>query len=177
MSHSGHLVLVGLPGSGKSTVGRAVARLVDRPFLDFDQEIARRSGLSVAAFFAQHGEPAFREAEVALTRGLVGASPMILAPGGGWITNPGVIDLLRPPSRLVYLRISAAESLRRLKRSRNVRPLLATADPSARLHQLLEQRAPLYKGADVVIDVERFEPQRLVEFVATLARDGSSAIG
>lgn len=177
MPLTGHLVLVGLPGSGKSTVGRAVARVVDRPFLDFDQEIVRRTGLSVATFFAQHGEPAFREAEVALTRELADAAPMILAPGGGWITNPGVVDLLRPPALLVYLRISVAESLRRLKRSRNVRPLLSSPDPAARLHALLEQRAPLYKGADVVIDAERFDSQRLVEFVATLARDGSSALG
>lgn len=173
----GHLVLVGLPGSGKSTVGRAVARLVDRPFLDFDQEIARRAGMSVAAIFEKRGESAFREAEVALTRELVETPPMILAPGGGWITNPGVVEMLRPPARLVYLRISVAESLRRLRRSRNVRPLLASENPAARLQQLLEQRAPLYKGSDVVIDAETFEPQRLVEFVATLARSGSSAIG
>ena len=64
----GHLVLVGLPGSGKSTVGRAVARLVDRPFLDFDQEIVRRTGMSVSAIFETRGEAAFREEEVALTR-------------------------------------------------------------------------------------------------------------
>jgi shikimate kinase len=173
----GHLVLVGLPGSGKSTVGRAVARLVDRPFLDFDQEIVRRTGMSVSAIFETRGEAAFREEEVALTRELAGASPMILAPGGGWITNVGVVDMLRPPALLVYLRVSVAESLRRLRRSRNVRPLLASEDPGARLQQLMDQRAPLYKDADVVIDAETFDSQRLVEFVAALARDGQSALG
>lgn len=177
MSLNGHLVLVGLPGSGKSTVGRAVARLVDRPFLDFDQEIVRRTGISVPALFATRGEAAFRDLEVALTHELVEAAPKILAPGGGWITNPGVVDLLRPPALLVYLRISVAESLRRLRRSRNVRPLLASENPAVRLQQLMDQRAPLYKGADVVIDAETFEQQRLVEFVATLARDGRSALG
>ena len=158
-------------------MGRAVARQVDRPFLDFDQEIVRRMGQSVASIFETQGEAAFRAAEVALTRELVTAVPMILAPGGGWITNAGVVDLLRPPSLLVYLRISVAESLRRLRRSRNVRPLLASENPAARLQQLMDQRAPLYKAADVVIDAETFAPQRLVEFVATLARDGRLALG
>lgn len=177
MALDGHLVLVGLPGSGKSTVGRAVARLVNRPFLDFDQEIVRRTGMSISAIFETQGEAAFRAAEVALTRELTSASPMILAPGGGWITNAGVVDLLRPPALLVYLRLSVAESLRRLRRSRNIRPLLASANPAARLQQLMDQRAPLYKRADVVIDTETFDSQQLVEFVATLARDGRLALG
>ena len=78
----GHLVLVGLPGSGKSTVGRAVAKRLSRPFLDFDAELERRAGISVARIFAERGEAAFRGLEYSLTQELAAAPPMVLAPGG-----------------------------------------------------------------------------------------------
>jgi shikimate kinase len=173
----GHLVLVGLPGAGKSTIGRAAARMLGRPFLDFDLEIERRTGRTVARFFAEHGEPAFREAEVALTRELAAAPPMVLSPGGGWVTNAGVIALLRPPGRLIHLRISPSEALRRLSRSRVVRPLLAQADPAARIHALWEARKGLYGQADAEIDVELVDSQQVVESVVALARAGVAGIG
>src|SRR5687767_1646822 len=142
--HDGHIVLIGLPGAGKSTIGRSVADRLGRPFLDFDTEIERREGLSVARIFAERGEPAFRTLEVALTRELVAAPPMVLAPGGGWVTNPGVIDLLRPPARIVHLRVSPTEAVRRLSRARIVRPLLLGPDPQAVMHDLWDRRAGLY---------------------------------
>jgi len=79
----GHLILVGLPGAGKTTVGQLVAARLGVPFLDFDQEISRRSGLSVADYFARFGEATFRAAEVALTRELQQAPRTVLAPNGG----------------------------------------------------------------------------------------------
>lgn len=174
---AGHLVLVGLPGAGKSTIGRLAAARLGWGFLDFDQEISRRSGLPVATYFAQHGEAAFREAEVALTRELRERPPMVLAPGGGWITNPGVVELLRPPGRLLHLAISVEGAWRRLAASRVARPLLQTEDPEARLRALEATRRPLYEQADWVINVEHIEKQALAEMAVSLARDGASGVG
>ena len=173
----GHLVLVGLPGSGKSTVGRAVAKRLSRPFLDFDAEIERREGMSVARLFAERGESAFRKLEYELTRELAAAPPMVLAPGGGWVTNPDVMPLFRPPGRIIHLQISPAEALRRLSRSRVVRPLLAQADPAVAMQSLWERRSGLYAQADAVVNVEGIDSQRLIDSVVALAHDGTWGIG
>jgi shikimate kinase len=173
----GHVVLVGLPGAGKSTVGRAVAKALGRPFLDFDVEIERRTGRSVARFFAEQGEAAFRALEVDLTRELAAAPPMVLSPGGGWVTNSGVMALLRPPGRIIHLRLSPAEALRRLSRSRVVRPLLQHADPAAAMQALWDARADLYNAADLVVDVEAVASQQLTEKIVALAHGRTPEIG
>lgn len=173
----GHLVLVGLPGSGKSTVGRAVAKRLSRPFLDFDAEIERREGLSVARVFAERGEAAFRGLEYSLTQELSAAPPMVLAPGGGWVTIPGAMALLRPPGRIIHLQISPKEALRRLTRSRIVRPLLAQADPAMAMQALWDRRSGLYAMADVTVNVEAIDSQRLIDSVVALAHDGTLGIG
>ena len=173
----GHLVLVGLPGSGKSTVGRAVAKRLSRPFLDFDAEIERREGLSVARVFAERGEAAFRGLEYSLTQELSAAPPMVLAPGGGWVTIPGAMALLRPPGRIIHLQISPKEALRRLTRSRIVRPLLAQADPAMAMQALWDRRSGLYAMADVTVSVEAIDSQRLIDSVVALAHDGTLGIG
>lgn len=173
----GHIVLVGLPGSGKSTIGRAAAKRLGRPFLDFDTEIEKRTGMSVSRFFSERGEPAFRALEVDLTHELAAAPPMVLAPGGGWVTNPGVMALVRPPGRIIHLRISPDEAVRRLTRSRVVRPLLQQANPSMKMWSLWEARAELYNMADLVVDVETLSSQRLTDSVVALAREGTPEIG
>lgn len=173
----GHIVLVGLPGAGKTTVGRAVAKALGRPFLDFDIEIGNREGMSVARLFAERGEPAFRALELELTRELAAAPPMVLSPGGGWVTNAGVIEMLRPPGILIHLRVSPAEALRRISRSPVVRPLLAEADPSVRMQALWDARAGLYARADVVIDVEVVEMQHVTDSIVALAHGRTSGIG
>jgi shikimate kinase len=173
----GHLVLVGLPGAGKSTIGRVVARQLRRPFLDFDAEIERRVHCTVAQYFARSGEAAFRELERLLTRELATAAPMVLAPGGGWVTNPGVMQLLRPPGRIVHLRVSPQEAMRRIARSRHVRPLLQEADPEAKMRELWAARRALYAQADVVLDVERLTSQQVIDSVVKLAHGGTPGIG
>lgn len=172
-----HLILVGLPGAGKSTVGRAVAKVLGRPFLDFDVEIERRAGKTVARLFAEQGEPAFRHRELALTRELVAAPPMVLAPGGGWITIPGAVDLVRPPARIIHLRISPAAAIRRLSRSRVVRPLLKVDDPEAAMEELWTKRAGLYETADLEIDVEVVDSQGVVDLAVSLARNLTPGLG
>jgi shikimate kinase len=156
-----HVILVGLPGAGKTSVGRAVAAQLGRRFLDFDEEIERREGQPVARIFAERGEAYFRGIERALTEEmrLVGAR-MVLAPGGGWITIPDVVGLLRPPGTVIYLAVRPETALERMGPLRSRRPLLAEPDPLAVLRRLLEQRGSLYlAAADIAIDTEPLDLQ------------------
>ncbi len=164
-----HVILVGLPGSGKSTVGRRVARGLGRPFLDFDSEIERREGKSIAQIFSEVGEPGFRALELALTKELAASNGMILAPGGGWTTIPGAAALLRPPARMIYLRVKAEVAIGRILRGRRIRPLLQTADPLETLRKLLAEREAGYLEADHVIDVEVVKSQQLIATITRLA--------
>lgn len=173
----GHVVLVGLPGSGKTTIGRRVAKLLSCPFLDFDFEIERRTGKKVSRLFAEEGEVAFRQREIALTKELAGAPPMVLSPGGGWVTNPGVMDVLRPPAHIFHLRISPEAAMRRVAKSRNVRPLLRTPDPQATMNRLWGSRAELYQLADFDIDAEVLDSQRVAEQIVRVARTLTPEIG
>lgn len=170
LPEDGHMVLVGLPGAGKSTIGRQLAKEMGRPFLDFDAEIERRSGMTVARLFAEQGESAFRAREVALTRELLAAPPMVLAPGGGWVTNPEVIPMVRPPGRIIHLRISPEGALRRLARARVVRPLLRSGDPAFVMDELWRNRAGLYAQADLELDVEVIDSQQVVRQIIAFAR-------
>ena len=164
-----HVILVGLPGSGKSVVGRAVATQLDRTFLDFDLEIERREGKSISEIFGEQGEAYFRAKEVTLTKELQQFGNMILAPGGGWIMNPDVVGLLRPPGRLIYLRVQPETALKRLGTRRSLRPLLSRPDPGGELQRLYEQRRSVYETADHVVDTEPYSLQRVIEKVRELA--------
>ena len=164
-----HLVLVGLPGAGKTSVGRRVAELLGRPFLDFDQEIERRTGASVAAVFAEQGEEAFRAMEHELTRECAGGPPMVLAPGGGWVTRPAAVALLRSGSCIIYLRARAESALLRMGAALTDRPLLRGADPAGALHRMLAAREVQYLAADCVVDTEGLDIEEVARRVAALA--------
>ena len=163
-----HAILVGLPGVGKSTVGRRVARIVVREFLDFDEEIARREQMSVRRIFESRGESYFRKLELDLTRSLCGRDGMILAPGGGWISQPAAIELLEGTGRTIYLRVTPEAVFQRLRRI-SARPLLAGKDPLATLRELYERRRELYESADYVVDAEMLTKEDLVTEVARIA--------
>jgi shikimate kinase len=160
-----HVILVGLPGAGKSTVGNLLARRLRVGFLDFDVEIVRREGASITQIFATRGEAAFRTLELALTEEVAALSPMVLSPGGGWVTQSRALALLRSRSHLVYLRISPAGAVRRMGRRMSTRPLLQKEDPEAELERLLARRREVYETADLVIDVETLDAQRVTELV------------
>ena len=164
-----HIILVGLPGSGKSSVGRAVATQLGRTFLDLDVEIERREGTSISEIFAEKGEAYFRAKELALTKELQQVGNMILAPGGGWVTIPDVVGLLRPPGRLIYLRVQPETALKRLGTRHTSRPLLSRPDPAAELKRLYGQRREAYEAADHVVDTELYSLQRVIERVMELA--------
>jgi shikimate kinase len=156
---------------GKTTIGRAVARRLGRQFLDFDQEIERRSGMDVREIFRLKGEEHFRELEFALSQELSGTGGMVLSPGGGWIAQQRSVELLRSVGRIIYLRASPEAVARRLRRV-ETRPLLAGRDPVVALQELYQKRRALYETADTVLDTERLARQQLiakiVEFASTL---------
>lgn len=171
MGGAAHLVLVGIPGAGKSTVGRELARRLQWPFVDLDDEITALAGMSVREIFAAQGEQPFRTLEREATERIAHrASPMVIAPGGGWITVPGLVDLLRPPSKLLWLRISPARALDRLGADVASRPLLAGSDPLGALTALAAARETFYLQADHTLSVESMTLDEVVRTILPLAR-------
>ncbi|HEX3868423.1 MAG TPA: shikimate kinase [Gemmatimonadaceae bacterium] len=164
-----HLFLVGLPGSGKTSVGQEVAARTGRTFLDLDQEIERREGRTISEIFGQNGERYFRRKERELTEELRLVGNMIISPGGGWVTQPKNIEVVRPPGRLVYLRVRPDTALERLGPMRMLRPLLMRPDPQAELERLLEAREDAYESADFVVNADLYDLQRVIEKVIELA--------
>ncbi len=164
-----HLILVGLPGAGKTVAGEALAQRLTRSFLDFDREIERRESASVSELFAIRGEHYFRERELEVTLELRQCGNMVVAPGGGWITNKGVVDILRPPAQLIYLKVQPETALARLGTARAARPLLSRPDPLAELKRLLAEREKLYLQADHVVSAEVVDVKRLVDKLVELA--------
>jgi len=154
-----------MPGSGKSTIGKAVARRLGLPFVDCDVSIERRVGCSIAAFFERQGEDAFRELEMETLASLVMGAPSVLATGGGIVLRERNRELLRAHTRCVYLCATTDLLWERLRRDRK-RPLLQVADPQMRLRAMAAEREPLYRDtAELVIDTDGLSFHRLVDRV------------
>lgn len=138
------LSLVGMPGCGKSTVARHLARQLNLSFIDSDSEIEARIGMPIRTFFDEQGEEAFRDVEQEVIDTLSGQPGTVLATGGGAVLRPSNRDALHSRSHVFYLRTSAEELHRRL-RNDTQRPLLQVADPLAKLRDLYRIRDPLYR--------------------------------
>lgn len=152
-------VLVGMPGSGKSTIGRRLARALDVPLLDTDVKIVETTGRTIADIFGE-GEAVFRRIEADVVRAALAEHDGVVSLGGGAITTPEVREALAGHT-VVYLEISAAEGIRRT--SGSGRPLLAGADPGERFRELMTQRVPLYRQvATVRINTNRRNPGAVV---------------
>ena len=124
--------------------------------------------MSVREMFQLKGEEHFRAQEFELTKELSATGGMVLAPGGGWITQPACVELLRSAGRIIYLRASPEAVARRLRRV-ETRPLLAGRDPVVALRELFLKRQPLYETADMVLDTERLARQQLITKLVELA--------
>jgi shikimate kinase len=159
--------LVGMPGSGKSTVGRHLARQLGLAFADSDTEIERRVGMPVRDYFAAHGEPAFRDVEQEVIDDLAGRADLVLATGGGAVLRPSNRDALHSRTHAFYLRTIPDELYRRLRHDTH-RPLLQVDDPLARLREMYEQRDPLYRRvAHFVVEPPRPSVPALIGLVLT----------
>lgn len=162
---SGNIFLVGLMGSGKTTVGRALAKKLNKRFIDSDHEIEARTGVSIPVIFEIEGEASFRQREADVIRDLTAQDNIILATGGGAILNPESRRLLEQRGTVIYLRASIHSILQRTRNDKN-RPLLRTADPRKKLEELESQRHPLYQEiAHVVIETGRPNVQHLVQHI------------
>lgn len=148
------IFLVGPMGAGKTTVGRRLAQALRRDFIDSDHEIEQRAGAKIPLIFELEGEAGFRSREKTVLEELTRRPAIVLATGGGAILNADNRRCLIGRGFVVYLQASVEEQLRRTRFDHN-RPLLQTADPQARLTQLIEQRDPLYREvADCIISTE-----------------------
>lgn len=165
------IVLVGFMAAGKSTIGQRLARLLEWDFIDFDHEIERRTGSSIRELFREEGAVGFRVLEAALTDDVADLAGVVLAPGGGWITQPELLERLGPGTVVVWLRISPEEAVHRAQRDALHRPLLAGPDPLARARALIREREPLYGMADFVVDVDGRSPEEVALEIARLAQD------
>ena len=148
----GNIFLVGMMGAGKTSVGRVLAKRLNKTFYDSDHVIEERTGVKIPVIFEIEGEPGFRHRESAVLDELTALDDVVLATGGGAVLAQENRDRLRTRGTVVYLRASVKDLLNRTRHDKN-RPLLQTADPRARLNELYEMRDPLYREvAHVTID-------------------------
>ena len=170
MRHAGNVYLVGMMGAGKTTVGRLLARRLKLRFIDADHELERRCGVKVPLIFDIEGEAGFRAREAQLLAELTALDGVVLGTGGGAVLAEENRRRLAARGTVVYLRATPEDLYERVKHDRN-RPLLATADPLARLRELHAERDPLYRGvADLVVDTGR-------QTVLALARELIEKLG
>jgi shikimate kinase len=163
---SGNLILVGMMGSGKTTIGRALAKHLGKTFVDSDEEIQRRTGVTIPHIFDVEGEAGFRQRETAAIRELVGRDDMVLATGGGAILAEQNREMLSRNGIVVYLKTNVHDLWQRTRHDRN-RPLLQTGDPRAKLAELFEQRDPLYRqAADIFVQSGKQSVQSLMLHLA-----------
>jgi shikimate kinase len=158
------LVLVGLMGAGKSSVGRRLAARLNLPFVDADHEIEAAAGMSIAEIFERHGEPAFRDGERRVIARLLDNPMHVLATGGGAFMDERTRGLIRERATSIWLRAELDELVRRVSR-RTDRPLLRGADPRVVLERLMAERYPVYALADVTVASSAGSADETVEHI------------
>ncbi len=164
-----HVVLVGLPGSGKSTVGPLVAGALGTSFRDLDSAIEHRAGKTIAELFARDGEASFRILERAEMERVLAGAPCVVAAGGGWAAQPGTLESAEGRALLVYLALPAAVAADRVAGAPVERPLLA-GDVRERMAALLAARAGYYERCEARVDAAGGSPEAVAGDVVRLAR-------
>jgi len=156
------VVLVGLMGAGKSTVGRRLGTRLDLAFKDADAEIEAAAGMSVTDIFAVHGEPYFREGEARVIGRLLQEGPVVLATGGGAFMNADTRARIAAAGVSIWLKAEFDVLMRRVRKRSN-RPLLRNTDPEARMRELIDVRYPVYALADLTVQSRDVPHDRVVE--------------
>jgi shikimate kinase len=167
-----HVVLVGLPGCGKSTVGRQVAEELGAPLFDIDSLLVREMGMPVEQIFGMVGEPRFREMEQKAVLAAVAAEePAVIVPGGGWAAQPGHMHGAREFALLIYLSCAPRTAAKRAEQG-EARPLLVGPDPVERMRKLLDSREPFYQLADFEVVADRGVEEVAAGVLALARRHG-----
>jgi len=162
------IFLIGPMGSGKTAVGRQLARMLNLEFIDSDVEIEARTGVDIPLIFEKEGEAGFRERERETLDALTSRDGIVLATGGGAVLKPANRANLSQRGCVVYLQTSVDQQLERTRHGRQ-RPLLYTSDPRTRLRDLLEERRPLYEStADLIVSTDGRRVQAVAEEIAQL---------
>jgi len=162
-------VLVGLPGSGKTTAGKLAAELLHTTFVDIDAHIARLQGKPISMIFAESGEAAFRDMERKEMDAALTNEPAIIAAGGGWAAQPGALEAAKGRALVVYLHTRAETAAQRAA-PEGTRPLLMGEDPVARMRQLLKERESFYQQAHTQADADRQSAGHVADEVVRLAQ-------
>ena len=157
------IVLVGMMGAGKSTIGRRLSARLHLPFLDADTEIElAHAGMTIPEIFSAHGEPYFRDGEARVIARLLAGGPCVLATGGGAFMREETRDRIREMAVSIWLKADADIIMKRVKR-RADRPLLQTADPAATVERLIREREPVYQHADLTIWSRDIPHEKIVD--------------
>jgi shikimate kinase len=164
------IVLIGMMGAGKSSIGRRLASKLNLPFVDADTEIeAAHAGLTVPEIFARYGEPYFRDGEVRVIARLLEGGPSVLATGGGAFMREETRQQVRAKGISMWLRADPEVILRRVRR-RSDRPLLQTADPVATIQRLVNERYPVYAQADITVLSRDVPHEKIVDECLVMLR-------
>jgi len=164
-----HIVLIGLPGAGKSTVGRMVAERLHAGFVDIDTILLRKEGKPIALIFAEKGEPVFREMERKEVDAALANEPAVIVPGGGWAAQPGALDAARSHGYFIYLKARAEVAAGRAVPS-GTRPVLMGGDPVDQMRELFTTRDPFYAKADATVQTEAKSAENVADEVIRLAQ-------
>jgi len=172
------IVLVGMMGAGKSSIGRRLALRLGIPFVDADMEIEKAAGMSISDIFATRGEAEFRSGEARVILRLLDAGPQVLATGGGAFMNPDTRAAIAAKGVSIWLKADFDVLMRRIRR-RHDRPLLRTEDPGATLQRLMDERYPVYALADLTLQSRDVPHDKIVEEIVTalagVGQDGDAA--
>lgn len=158
------IVLIGMPGSGKSTIGKRLSARLGLDFVDSDQEVETAAGMSVSEIFEKLGEPAFREGERKVISRLLRGKPLVLSTGGGAFMNEVTRALIKEEGISVWLKADFDVLLERTSRS-NDRPLLRKGDPATILRGLMQTREPVYALADLTVSSDNIPIEQTTEHV------------
>jgi len=164
------IVLIGMMGAGKSTIGRRMAARLKLPFVDADTEIETAAGMSIPDIFETHGEPHFRDGEARVIARLLDSGAAVIATGGGAFMREETRNRIRDKAVSIWLKADAEVIMRRVRR-RADRPLLHTSDPEGTVDRLLGEREPVYRGADIMVLSRDVPHEKIVDECIEALRD------